>query len=128
MAKETAKERQARIAAEEAARKVAFLAGLPARIFQIKNEATRLQVSFNVDVDEFGTKLIFNDDDNGFYDDVINYNSQEYEVEYVERKLREINEAQESRKRRWGIAQDVWNNKLTEEEKISLKEFIRNFQ
>jgi len=126
MTKETAKERQARIASEEAARRAIFLAGLPARIFQIKNEALRLQIAFMVDVDELGTKLIFSDDDNGFYDDVISYKSEEHEVEWVERKLREINEAQEARKRRWNIAQDVWNNKLTKEEKAALKEFISN--
>ena len=58
-------------------------------------------------------------------EDSISYESEEWQVDYVETKLRDLKTAILAARMRKQIAQDVWANKLTETEKACVKEFIR---
>lgn len=128
MARETKEERQARQALEEQARLVgvtAFKATLPMRLMAAQTLASCVSVPSTVSLTATGPSIHFGSSDySSGFDDTLTYESEEWEVEHVERKLRDLKEEQEARQRRRGIADDVWKNKLTADEKAALKEFI----
>lgn len=129
MRRETKEERLARQAAEEAAaaaRVAEFRKQMPERLMKIEQWAKRLGVSVEVTLTATGPIIDLQQDFNSGhgFDDQIGYNTEEWEVEHVERKLRDLEEEQNERIRKRGIAEDVWANKLTSEERAALKENI----
>lgn len=129
MARETKEERLARQAAAEAAeaaRTAEFRKQMPERLMKIEKLAKQLGVQTEVTLTADGPVVHLRQDyDNGHgFDDRVSYHTDEWEVEHVERKLREIEEEQNERIRKRGIAEDVWANKLTPEQRAALKENI----
>lgn len=129
MARETKEERHARQAAAlaaEAARVAEFRKQMPERLMKIEKLAKQLGVQTEVTLTATGPVVhLQRDYDNGNgFDDEVSYITEEWEVEHVERKLRELEEEQNERIRKRGIAEDVWANKLSAEERAALKENI----
>lgn len=129
MARETKEERLARQAAEEAAaaaRVAEFRKQMPERLMKIEKLAKQLGVQTEVTLTATGPVVrLQRDYDNGNgFDDEVSYTTEEWEVEHVERKLRDLEEEQNERIRKRGIAEDVWANKLNPEERAALKENI----
>lgn len=129
MARETKEEKQTRLADEafaEAARLAEFRKQMPERLMKIEKQAKQLGVQTEVTLTADGPVVHLRQDyDNGHgFDDKVSYFTEEWEVEHVERKLRDLEEEQNERIRKRSIAEDVWANKLTAEQRAALKENI----
>lgn len=126
MARESKEERQAREALEQAAAEKAleaYLLTVPKRLMDAQALAQSLGVGVNVSLIETGPRVHFYDESN-VIDDTLTYQTEEWELEYLERKLRDMKIDQDARVYRRGIAEDAWKNKLTETERAALKENI----
>lgn len=126
MAKESKEQRAERLAAEQAAAELAlaeFRKSIPKRMLEAQVLAEKLGVSSHLVLTAIGPKLVFNDDHNGFYDDEIHYESDEWEIENIEGKLKEIQVEQDAKAKRYILAKETFE-KLSKEERVALKEFI----
>ena len=126
MARETKEQRDLREAQEQAAAEAAlaeYLRTVPKRLMNAQALAQSLGISVNVSLTEAGPCVNFCDDD-AMIDELLTYQTEEWELEDLERKLRELKQAQDDRRARVALAQDVWKNRLTEAERIALKENI----
>lgn len=127
MARETKEDKQARVQREEAEAAVAlaaYRATIPNRLMIAQAMAQEVGITTTITLSSTGPVVNFKD--NEHLDETISYTTDEWELEYLERTLREKKEAQDGRIRRRGIAQDVWSHKLTLEEKTALKENIHS--
>lgn len=127
MARETKEERVAREAREESERLAAtavYRASIPARLMMAQVLAQEVGISTTIRLTATGPSVRFYDSHDEVFDETVCYTTEEWELEYLERRLREKKEEQDARVRRRGIAEDVWANKLTAEEKAALKENI----
>jgi len=127
MAKETKEERAARRLEEERLQAEAtakYRLTVPARLHAAQALAISLGLQTEVTLTETGPSIRIHDPYNESWDETATYDMEEWNLEYLERKLRERYEEQEAKVRRKTIAQDVWENKLTREEKVAMKEFI----
>jgi hypothetical protein len=132
MPRETKEERELRRAAEAHAALIAkeeFKKTMPARLMVMQALAREICVSTRVDLTATGPSVTFSRYDhpnNCFeFEETITYDSEEWEVEHMERKLRELREERDARNARLAVAQEVFA-RLTPEERLAVKEFARN--
>lgn len=126
MARETKEERQAREAQEQAraeAALAAYLLTVPKRLMDAQALAQSLGVGVNVRLTETGPSVHFYDESK-VIDDTLTYQTEEWELEYMERKLRDMKIDQEAKIYRRGVAQDVFAT-LSREQKEAIIENIR---
>lgn len=126
MARESKEERLAREAREQAAVEAtleAYLLTVPKRLMDAQALAQNLGVNTNVSLTATGPSVHFFDEAS-VIDVTLTYQTEEWELESLERKLREIREEKDARIARLALARDVWKNKLSETERAALKENI----
>jgi hypothetical protein len=127
MARLSAEERRLQREAEEAQRKAekeALRQTMPSRLMLLAALARTLNVDTDLRLIENGVSLRIRREESPYIDSTLTYDSEEWEVESVESDLNQIKAENEARAARLAMAQDVWNHKLTKEEKAALKEFI----
>lgn len=103
-----------------------YKAELPKRMMEAQALAHRVGVSASVELTEIGPQIAFhcdNDADKWYIDEVIGYDTEEWELEYLENKLKTIKDTQDAREARRAFAQSTFSN-LTDEQKACIKEFI----
>lgn len=125
MARETKEQKELRYAAEEHAAlfaKQAFRLSMPERLVDIQRLAMSVGIRTEVKLTGFGPEVRFNDNDG--IDETLSYDSEEWEVESLVRRLNETKSEQDARTARHKMAQDLFNG-LTAEQKLALKENIR---
>jgi len=125
MARETKEQKELRRAAEEHAAliaKQAFRESMPERLVEIQRLAMSVGIRTEVRLTGFGPEVRFNDNDG--IDETLSYNSEEWEVESLVRRLNETKAEQDARAARHKLAQDLFNT-LTAEQKLALKENMR---
>ena len=124
MARKLKEERDARLAQEQAAAEAAlaaYLLTVPKRLMDAQALAQNLGVSVNVSLTETGPSVHFYSEAS-VIDDTLTYQTEEWELEYLERKLHALREEKDARTARLTLARDVWKNRLTETERAALKE------
>lgn len=118
MARETKEERLARQAAEEAAaaaRVAEFRKTIPAKLVMMQAIANQVGVSCTVSLTETGPAVHFdlneykNNRESTVIDETLRYDSDPWEVEYVETKLNDMKAEQEAKAARLKMAQDHFN-------------------
>lgn len=134
MAKETKEERNARLAVErvdaeiaENAKEALYRKSLPKRMLEVQALAQVVGLPTSVSLIESGPEISirfpYSDKKEGSYGVEINYDTEEWEMENVERNLQELKEEFESKLSRRAVAQAIWT-KLTTVEQVALKENI----
>lgn len=129
MPRETKEQRAARQEQEqlaEQARLAEYRASVPARLMAASALAVSVGVSANVSLTPTGPAVHFQSDwsgDAAGFDETITYETDEWELEYVERHLRTLKEEQDARAERRAVAQEVFDN-LTPEQRAAVKENI----
>ena len=111
---------------EKEAAAAKYKADLPKRMMEAQALAQRLGVTTDVELTAIGPQVSFrcdNNEDKWYIDEVIGYDTEEWELEYLEGKLATIKEAQDAREERRQCAQSAFNN-LSDDQKACLKEFI----
>lgn len=124
MPRETKEQRLEREAREQAAAEAeleAYLLTVPKRLMDAQGLAQNLGVSVNVNLSENGLSVHFYHE-SAVIDDTLTYQTEEWELECLERKLRDLKEEQEARKARTSLAEEAWKNKLTDDERAAIKE------
>ena len=125
MVRETKEQREARRQQEELDRLAAQEAhrlSMPARLMKMQADAHSVGVSTEVKLTESGPSVHFTYHD-GTFDETISYTTEEWEVEYAERRLREMAEARDAAIARQARAQEVFGA-LSATDKAAIKEFI----
>ena len=125
MARESKEEKQAREAREQAAAEAAYSAYLqtvPKRLMDAQALAQDLGVSVNVKLTATGPSVHFFCEA-AVIDDTLTYQVDEWELEYLERKLRDLKEEKVARAVRVSLAQDAFA-RLTDAERQAIKENI----
>lgn len=126
MVRETKEQREFRRIEEEKQAQAAleaYLASVPKRLMDATALAQAVGVSTNIKLGESGPFVHFRDESSRF-DETIHYGTEEWELEYLEEKLRTLMAEQVARKERRLRADDVWKNKLTDDDRAVIKEFI----
>jgi hypothetical protein len=126
MAKETKEQKELRRVAEAHSALIAaelFRAGLPRRMLEMQANAIDADMQTAVTLTSTGPALRVWDNGEGFFEETITYETEEWGVEYVERHIRELKEAKDVRTRRRTMAEGIFG-KLSQEEKDVLKENI----
>ena len=117
-------EQEAKWAAEREAEVAAYKAGLPKRLMDAQARATKLGVRSEVSLTETGPEVTFYNDESGHYiETTLSYNSNDWEVESLERDLQLLQDRRDLAEKRRACAQSAWNN-LSEDEKSCLREYI----
>lgn len=134
MARETKEQRELRRIEEarlEEAAKLAFKASLPARLMQLQAVSPAAGVNTRVSLTASGPCIEFTCQEynnEGFYfKEELSYESEEWQVEYVERRLREFKEEIDARDARRALAESTWNS-LPAADRQAIKEFIHCLQ
>ena len=96
---------------------------VPALLMTMQAIAQEVGVSTKVSLTPTGPSVHFYDDATNI-DDTITYNTEEWEIDYLRRKLMSLKEEQDARIQRRNIAEDAWTNKLTADERVAVKEHI----
>ena len=125
MARESKEERLAREAREQAAAEAAleaYLLTVPKRLMDAQALAQDLGVNVNVKLTATGPSIYFYDDA-AVIDDTLTYQTEEWELEYLERKLRDMKEEKVARAARISLAQDAFA-RLSDAERAAIKENI----
>lgn len=125
MARESKEERLAREAREQAAAEAAleaYLLTVPKRLMDAQALAQNLGISVTVNLTEKGPSVYFHDEKNQL-DDTFTYQTDQWELEYLERKLQAIKDEKVARAVRVSLAQDAFA-RLTEAERVAIKENI----
>lgn len=125
MARETKIEKDARLAREQQAAEEALAAytrTVPKRLADAQALAQSVGVSTQVTLTESGPSVYFYDSNTNF-DDHATYQIDEWELEYIERKLRDLKEEQDAKLRRKLVADAAWA-RLSTEERTAIKEHI----
>lgn len=129
MPKETKEQREERLAREEAAAQAAleaYYASVPKRLMEAQALANSLYVSTSVNLGPSGPIVHFEYESEkykSFIDDTLHYQSEEWELEGLERRLQDLKEQVENEKQRYRAAESVWSNLSTADRQV-LKEFI----
>jgi len=124
--KETKEQRKMRMCAKAVETKVAeelYKASLPKRMMDAHALAQKLYVNVSLKLGNNGPILTFHDENKGFYETKINYDTEEWEIDIVERNLNEIVAANDAAALRYQIAKAVFDT-LTLEQKDAIKEHI----
>lgn len=103
-----------------------YKADLPKRMMEAQALAQRLGVTTDVELTAIGPQVSFhceNNTDKWYISEVIGYDTEEWELEYLEDKLNTIKAAQDAREARRELAQAAFST-LTDEQKECIKEFI----
>lgn len=129
MPKETREQREERLAREEAAAQAAleaYYASVPKRLMEAQALANSLYVSTSVTLGPSGPIVHFEYESErykSFINDTLHYQSEEWELEGLERRLQDLKEQVENEKQRYRAAESVWANLSTADRQV-LKEFI----
>ena len=125
MARETREQKAERLAQEQLAAEEALAAytkTVPKRLVDAQALAQAVGVQTSVTLTESGPSVHFYDSNTNF-DDHATYQIEEWELEYIERKLRDLKEEQDARSLRKLVAQAAWAD-LSSEERVAIKENI----
>jgi hypothetical protein len=132
MARETKEQKELRRAAEEHSAllaKEAFRATMPARLMQLQANASSCGVNTRVSLTAAGPSVEFTryeyDNKGSNFEEELSYDSEEWQVDYVERRLREFKEEIDARAARRALAEEAWKG-LPLKERAAIKEFITN--
>jgi hypothetical protein len=130
MARETKEEKQLRIAAEEhlaLIQKQNFRAAMPAKLMQLQADASAAGVNTRVSLTASGPTVEFTryeyDNKGSNFEEELSYDSEEWQVEWVDRRLREFKEEIDARAARKALAEEVWKG-LRAEQKAAVVEFV----
>jgi len=129
MARETKEQRVERLErelAEETAARVEYLLGVPKRLMDAHALARTLGINVEITLSDTGPVLYFSDENNQF-EDRLTYQAEQWELEYVERKLRDLKDKRDAQVARQALAQSLFD-KMTPEEKYALKENIHHLR
>lgn len=99
---------------------------LPKRLMTAQATAAKLGVATHVELIESGVSVRFEYEDHIekiYIDETVTYNTEEYEIEMLEYKLRQLKDSVEEHDRRRLVADSVFKS-LTDEQKSCVKEFI----
>lgn len=134
MAKETKEQKQLRQAAEEhlaLIQKQNFKATMPARLMKLQALASEACVSTRIILTFDGVAVEFTrynyDDRMNDLEETLTYDSKEWEVDLLERRMIAIKEGIDARRQRKELAEKLWKE-LSADEKDGLKENIANFR
>ena len=109
---------------ERAAELAAYKAGLPKRLMDAQARASKLGVKSEVTLTESGPEVTFYNDESGHYiETTLSYNSDEWEVEVLERELQSLQDRNDISEKRRAIAQAAWSI-LDDDQKACLREWI----
>ena len=109
---------------ERAAELAAYKAGLPKRLMEAQGRASKLGVRNEVTLTETGPEVTFYNDESGHYiETTLSYNSDDWEVESLERDLQLLQDRLDLAEKRQAIAKSAWNT-LDEDQKSCLREYI----
>ena len=123
MARET---KEARFARQQADAEAALAASLeyrktvPALLMDMQAIAQQVGVSTSVSLTPTGPSVKFYDDASNI-NDTVTYDTEQWEIEYLQRKLRDLLEALNFRIVQRSVAEDAWANKLASEERAAIK-------
>jgi len=138
MAKETKQEKAERLEREHAAAELAHAAevaefhkSMPARLVRMQAIANEVGVATKVTLTDTGPEVLFEksvydprtERDNSVIDETLRYDSDQWEVEYLEDRLNNMKAEQDSAIARRKMAQDHFDT-LSKELKAALKENI----
>jgi hypothetical protein len=126
MTREAKEERDTRKAREETERLAAidvYRANLYIRLMAAQSLAKEIGITTEIQLTPSGPSVRFYEE-NGILDDTVCFTTEEWELECLERRLREKKEEKDARAVRRALAEDVWAQKLNETERIALKENI----
>jgi len=129
MARETKEDRAAREQREQEAAEAAlavYRASIPARLMHATALASGLGVSADVSLTATGPSVHFYtpwEENKIGIDERITYETEEWELEAVERMLAQLKEEQDARAARRVVAQSVFDS-LSTEQKAAIKEHI----
>jgi len=134
MAKETRDQRILREAAENQAilvAKEAFKATMPARLMQLQAISFGAGVNTRVSLTAAGPSVEFTryeyDNKGSSFEETLTYDSEEWEVDHVERMIRAFKEEIDARAARRTLAESTWKS-LGEADRRAIKEFITCLQ
>ena len=109
---------------ERQAELAAYKASLPKRLMDAQARALNLGVSTNVSLTPTGPEVSFYNEEKGHYiETTLSYDSDEWEVECLERDLQQLQDRKDLADSRRAIAQSAWST-LTEEQQSCLREYI----
>ena len=134
MAKETRDQRILREAAENQAilvAKEAFKATMPARLMQLQAISFGAGVNTRVSLTAAGPSVEFTryeyDNKGSSFEETLTYDSEEWEVDHVERMIRAFKEEIDARAARRALAEEAWKGLPLKEQQV-IKEFISNLR
>ncbi len=134
MARETKEEKQLRIAAEEhlaLIQKQNFRATMPERLMQLQAISSAAGVNTRVFLNAKGPGVEFTryeyDNKGSSFEETLTYDSEEWEVDHVERMIRAFKEEIDARAARRALAESTWKS-LGEADRRAIKEFITCLQ
>lgn len=129
MARETKEERLVREAQEQADAELAlaeYRASIPKRLLEAQVLAQQLGVNVRLGLTATGPTAQFeyeSERDKICIDETITYETEQWELEYLEDRLRQIKQIQENQRIRQKLAQDAFD-RLSAVEKSVVKEYI----
>jgi len=110
--------------AEQDTRIANFRALVPKRMALLTSLAEQVGVTVKLKLTEKGPEIhFFIKDPNHNFSETLTYESDEWDIEWMEMKVQEIKEEQDAREARRNLAKTAFS-KLSDEEKAALKEFI----
>lgn len=131
MSKETKEQRIERMAAEKIAEEKAIAAyrlTIPAQMIELQALASDVGVSTYVSYHNKEPILkLFDKESVNFYEEIITYSSEEWQINHVKDKLKTIKKEQEEAAERFKRAQEIFGG-LSIEDKRALKENIFNLR
>ena len=115
---------EAKRKAEEEAYRIAFRASIPKRLAALKEAAEQVGVTTELELTATGPQVrFFNEGKIHNFDETLSYDSDEWDIGWIETQVRGLKEEQDAREARRTLATAAFA-KLSEEEKVALKEFI----
>jgi hypothetical protein len=115
---------------ERTAELAAYKASLPKRLMDAQALAASIWVATHVELTATGPSVRFEHEDHSkklYLDSTLTYESESWEVESVEDRLKDIKHAKEESERRLQCAKSAWGN-LEEDQRSCIKEFIHSLK
>jgi len=128
MARLTAEEKRRILEEQEAEDKrarEAFRLTIPGRFKQLNELAKQVGVSTTITLTSDGVQLEFLYTGTPYIESSLTYDSEEWEVDHVERDLKKIKDEIDAKAARFSLAKTVWA-RLDDTEKVAVKEFINS--